>query len=74
MNGCLGKTLLIATVVVALFASYPFVKKFLSEETQDKLNQMETSGSITGKIIKAIGVGKAEKFKKDNLENDNPEN
>lgn len=74
MDGCLGKTLLIITATVAIFASYPFVKKFLSDQAQDKLNQLETKGTITGRILKEIGETKVDKIKEEINQELNPEN
>ncbi|MES2678115.1 MAG: hypothetical protein V4612_07410 [Pseudomonadota bacterium] len=67
MNGCLFKSLLIMTVLVAVFLGYPYVKQYTSNSMQDEINSLETKGTFLKKFTRQIINQKAK-------DNDNTEN
>jgi uncharacterized membrane protein len=61
MNGCLLKILLIITVLVAIFSSYPYFIKYTSESVQTKVSEIETAGIVFKKIIQYLHNNKSKK-------------
>lgn len=58
------------TIAVALFLGYPYIKKYTSNSMQDKINSLETQGTILKKFATIITNKKSNEIQK----NDNTEN
>ena len=56
-------------VLVGLFLGYPYVKKYTSNNVQDKINNAETAGAFVKKFVRQISNQKSK-----DKPNDNPKN
>jgi hypothetical protein len=54
MNGCLFKSLLLMTLLVALFLGFPYIKQYLSNGAQDKVQSLESQATFLKKFAREL--------------------
>lgn len=65
MNGCLFKTLIVMTVIVALIAAFPYLRKYASDSMQEKFDKIENTTNILKKAVQ-YSYGRKSKENDDN--------